>query len=103
MTATATREYNILGETFTFDELQDIANHGANTGVHGFTYSSELYELYERYGNDIDDRVYDLGYTIGGVMLERDFHTLQEYKEWACWVYLQSEADNIVENSNDLV
>ena len=94
---TINREYNICGESFTFDELQDIANHGANTGVHGFTYSSDLHDIYERYEDDIENRVYELGYTIGEVMVERDMQSLQEYKEWACWMYLETEAVNITE------
>ena len=102
MTSTKTREYNILGELFTYDELNDIANHGANTGVHGFTYSSDLHDIYEDWEDEINDRIYELGYTIGGVMLEQDFHSLQEYKEWACWVYLESEAQTIVENFDEL-
>ena len=97
MTMTAEREYNILGETFTFDELQDIANHGANTGVHGFTYSSDLHDIYESWEDDIENRIYEFGYTIGGVMVERDMQSLQEFKEWACWFYLETQAANITE------
>ena len=94
---TINREYNICGESFTFDELQDIANHGANTGVHGFTYSSDLYDIYDRYEDDIENRVYELGLTIGEVMVERDMQSLQQYKEWACWMYLETTASVITE------
>ena len=97
---TAEREYTILDETFTFDELKDISNHGANTGYHGFIYSSDLADKYDANEDEIDSRVYDLGFTIGGVMLERDMHTLQEYKEWACWFYLETSAHDIVEEDN---
>lgn len=97
MTMTAEREYTICGETFTFDELKDIANHGANTGVHGFTYSSDLHDIYDRYEDDIENRIYELGLTIGEVMVERDMQSLQEFKEWACWAYLETEAQNITE------
>ena len=39
----------ILGEEFDTDELRDIAEHGANTGVHGFTYSSDLHDMFDKY------------------------------------------------------
>ena len=37
MTALANRTWTILGEQFEYDELKDIAQYGADTGVHGFT------------------------------------------------------------------
>lgn len=94
---TKQREYLILDEEFTWDELNDISRYGANTGVNGFTYSSDLCDKYDQYEDEINDRVYDSGYTIGGVMLEHDMHTLQEYKEWACWFYLETQAQDITE------
>ena len=33
MTATLTRSYTLLGREFDYDELIDIAQYGANTGV----------------------------------------------------------------------
>ena len=92
MTALAERTWTILGEEFEYDELKDIANHGADTGVHGFTYSSDLHDIYEEYTREIDDHISDLGYTMAEVFEDRGFSTLQEYKEWACWVYLESMA-----------
>lgn len=92
MTALAERTWTILGEEFEYDELKDIANHGADTGVHGFTYSSDLHDMYEEYTREIDDHISDLGFSMAEVFEERGFDTLQEYKEWACWVYLESMA-----------
>jgi hypothetical protein len=92
MTALANRTWTILGEEFEYDELKDIANHGADTGVHGFTYSSDLHDMYEEYTDVIDDHINELGYTMAEVFEERGFDTLQQYKEWACWVYLESMA-----------
>ena len=45
----------ILGEEFDTDELRDIAEHGANTGVHGFTYSSDLHDMFDKYEDQIMD------------------------------------------------
>ena len=87
----------ILGEMFDYDALVDIANHGANTGVHGFTYSSDLYDMYNEYEDEIMDLLDDLGYTLGDVFQERGFDTLQQFREWACWVYLEVTASRITD------
>ena len=87
----------ILGEIFEFDELKDIANHGADTGVHGFTYSSDLHDKYEEYETQIENALEDLGYSMHEVFAEKQFETLQQYKEWACWVFLELEANRITD------
>jgi hypothetical protein len=73
MNALADQTWTILGEEFEFDELKDIANHGADTGVHGFTYSSDLHDMYEEYTDVIDDHINELGYTMSEVFEERGF------------------------------
>ena len=92
MNALADQTWTILGEEFEHDALKDIAKYGAATGVHGFTYCSDLHDMYEEYTDVIDDHINELGYTIAEVFEERGFDTLQQYKEWACWVYLESMA-----------
>ena len=92
MTALANRTWTILGEQFEYDELKDIAQYGADTGVHGFTYSTDLHDIYEEYTDVIDDHIESLGYTMSEVFTERGFDTLQQYKEWACWAYLEHMA-----------
>ena len=90
--------HTILGEEFDTDQLKDIANYGAATGVHGFTYSSDLHDKYEEYKTQIENELDDLGYTMHLVFAENEFETLQQYKEWACWVYLEMEAHRIIDN-----
>lgn len=97
MTATQPVTHIILGETFDYDKLKDIAKHGADTGVHGFTYSSDLYDKYEEYEDEIMDLLDDLGYTISDVFQERGFETLQDFKEWACWTYLEVRSAHITD------
>ena len=97
MTATLTRSYTILGEEFDYDELQDIAQHGANTGVHGFTYSSDLYDMFNKYEDEIENLLDAIGYTMHDIMIDRQFDTIQQYKEWACWAYLEIEAQRLTE------
>lgn len=87
----------ILGESFDFDELKDIAEHGADTGVHGFTYSTDLHNKYEEYETQIENALDELGYTMSSIFAEKEFETLQQYKEWACWAYLEIEAVRITD------
>ena len=95
MTATMPRTYDILGEEFDYDELKDVSNHGANTGWQGFTYSSDLYDKYEKYEDELMDRLDEYGYTVADAFQQHEFDSLQEFKEWACWVYLETEAHRI--------
>ena len=97
MTHTATKTHTILGEEFDMDELRDIAQHGANTGVHGFTYSSDLSDMFNTYEDEIKELLDVFGFTMHDVMIDRQFDTIQQYKEWACWVYLEVEAERLTE------
>lgn len=97
MTAICTDTYTILGEEFETDELRDIAKYGADTGVHGFTYSSDLHDKYEAYETQIENALEDLGYTMHEIFAEKEFETLQQYKEWACWAFLELEAVRITD------
>ena len=96
MTVTLTKTHTILGEEFTTEELKDIANHGADTGVHGFTYSSDLADKFDANEYEIEDYLDTLGFTMHDVMLDRNFDTVQQYKEWACWAYLECNAQDIL-------
>ena len=75
----------------------EIAEHGADTGVHGFTYSTDLYNKYEEYETQIENALDELGYTMSSIFAEKEFETLQQYKEWACWAFLEIEAVRITE------
>ena len=97
MTTTTQQTYTILGEEFDFDELKGIARNGANTGVHGFTYSSDLSDMFNKYEDKIENLLNDVGYTMHDVMIDRKFDAIQQYKEWACWAYLEFEAGRITE------
>lgn len=97
MTTLTQQTHTILGEEFDIDELKDIARYGADTGVHGFTYSSDLYDMFNKYEDKIENLLDDIGYTMHDVMIDRQFDTVQQYKEWACWAYLEIEASRITE------
>ena len=89
--------HTILGEEFDTDELRDIARYGAHTGVHGFTYSSDLSDMYDKFEDVITDFIDCLGFTLGEIFTDQEFDTLQEFKEWACWSYLEGEALRITD------
>ena len=97
MTTLTQQTYTILGEEFDIDELKDIARHGADTGVHGYTYSSDLCDMFNAHEDVIENMLDDIGYTMHDVMIDRQFDTIQQYKEWACWAYLELEAARITE------
>ena len=96
-TLTKPMTHTILGEEFEYDELRDIAMYGAQGGVSGFTYSSDLADKYDTNTDLIDKLIIELGFSMGDIFTEKGFETLQEYKEWACWVYLEMEAARITE------
>ena len=91
-----TQTHTIMGEEFDTDELRDIARYGADTGVHGFTYSTDLHDKFDAHEYEIEDLLDDMGYTMHDVMIDREFDTIQQYKEWACWAYLEIKAQDIL-------
>ena len=104
MTATiAPVTHILLGEIFDYDELQDIAQHGANTGVHGFTYSSDLFDVFRDYNDEIDSYLEEfaqgcLGKSWEAMIidtLDNEQWSLQELREKAVWCYLELRAQEI--------
>ena len=106
MTATLTQSYTLLGEEFDYDELQDIAHHGANTGVHGMTYSSDLYDVWVRHGEDIADYLQEFADScwsnkswesmiLDNPDIDDEYWTTQQLREYAIWTYLELRAQEI--------
>jgi len=100
------RTYHILGEEFELDELRDIANHGANTGVHGFTYSSDLRDIWDKHEDVITNYLdaycddcfgqSSLSYIAEQLQHDDKFWTMQQVIELACWMYLELRAVEII-------
>ena len=42
-----------MAETYSHNELADMANHGANTGHHGLIWNNDLVALFDRYRDDL--------------------------------------------------
>ena len=105
MTATISQPVThiLLGEIFDYDELQDIAQYGADTGVHGFTYSSDLYDVWVSHGEDIASYLEDfandcLDKSWESMIintLDPDSWTTQQMREKAIWCYLELRAQEI--------
>ena len=53
--------------------------------------------MFNKYEDEIENMLDDIGYTMHDVMIDRRFDTVQQYKEWACWAYLEIEAARITE------
>ena len=53
--------------------------------------------MFNKYEDKIENLLDDVGYTMHDVMIDRKFDAIQQYKEWACWAYLEFEAGRITE------
>ena len=79
-----------LNARFTdISEVYDISNHGIDTGVNGFIYSTELAEFYDLHEDDILDVLGDLEITPNDLIKDEDYWTMQEMKEAAVWVVVE--------------
>jgi hypothetical protein len=106
MTITAAQLYFVLDNEFTLDELRDIAEHGAKIGVPGFTYSSDMRNLWDKHEDVITDYLdgycddtfgqSSLSYIAEQLSFDDKFWTMQQVIEYACWMYLELRANEIV-------
>ena len=95
----------LLGEIFDYDELQDIAKYGANTGVHGFTYSSDLYDVWVEHGEEVASYLEYFAsdcfnksweaMILNNPNIDEDSWTTQQLREYAIWTYLELRAQEI--------
>ena len=81
------------------DELQDICKHGMSSGFSGFIYSSELYDFFERYEDEIEDLLDDAGIALSQLVARDETWTLQEIREKATWAAVELYA---YKKTNDL-
>ena len=107
---TLTKTFNILGQEFEMDELNDIANHGMSAGVSGFIYSSELADVFDKYEDDIFDCLDTYADDIGeksGMQLVIDYitrddehYTMQDIKEKSVWMCVELKAVELLVSNN---
>ena len=106
MSITAQQLHFILDQEFTLDELRDIVNHGANTGVAGLTYSSDLRNLWDKHEDYIMDWLDGfcddtfgqsaMSYIAEQLTFDDSYWSMQQLIEYAIWMYVELRADEIV-------
>ena len=83
------------------DELQDICKHGMASGFSGFIYSSELYDFFERYEDEIEDMLDDADIALSQLVARDETWTLQEIREKATWAAVELYAFNKINKEEE--
>ena len=104
---TINKTFTILGEELELCELNDINTYGMSGGVSGFIYSSELHDKFEKYEDEILDTLNEYCFSVFDQSAEDyiveqlrhdDRHwTMQQFYEFAVWMYVEMRAQEIVE------
>ena len=110
MTITAAQLYFVLDNEFTLDELRDIAEHGAKIGVPGFTYSSDMRNLWDKHEEIITDYLdgycddnfgqSSMSYIAEQLSFDDQLWTKQELMEYAVLLYVELRAGDLVNAAN---
>ena len=91
------RLFAALEERFVdIDEVRDIARHGMSGGFSGFIYSSELYEFYDKYEDDIEEYLYAMDIKPHELVDTEEFYSIQELKEKSIWCCVELWANDKV-------
>ena len=94
--------YNALCDRFDdMDEIKDVAEYGCAAGVSGFIYSTELCEFFDKHEEEIEDELDALGYRFQDLVDTDEFYTMQEIKEKAVWVIVETFCHNKVDAAYD--
>ena len=98
------RLFAALEERFdNIDEVRDIARHGMSGGFSGFIYSSELHEFYDKYEDDIEEYLYEMGIKLHELVDTEEFYSIQELKEKSIWCCIDLWAqDKVYTLENEL-
>ena len=78
------------------DEVKDITRHGMSGGFSGFIYSSELYEFYDKYEDDIEEYLYEMDIKPHELVDTEEFYSIQELKEKSIWCCVELWANDKV-------
>tara|TARA_B100002052_G_C15772279_1_gene547521 strand:+ start:466 stop:792 length:327 start_codon:yes stop_codon:yes gene_type:complete len=104
---TINKTFTILDEELELCELHDINTYGMSQGVSGFIYSSDLHDKFEKYEDEILDTlneycfsVFDQSaedYIVEQLRHDDEHWTMQQFYEFAVWMYVEMRAQEIVE------
>ncbi len=87
-----------LSQRFTDQsEIRDVANHGCSGGVSGFIHSTELFEFFNEYEEDIENILYDVDIKYSQLVSDPEDWTFQELREKAVWFIVEYYCQSIVE------
>ena len=96
------RLFEALEERFDdIDEVKDIERHGMSGGVSGFIYTYELREFFNKYDDEIEDLMYEVGVTFED--LNDDPAMISSYMTAAVWWAVEHWAcDKVYTLENEL-
>lgn len=83
------------------DELKDICIHGMVSGFSDFIYSSELYDFFEKYEDEIEDLLADADIALSQLVARDETWTLQEIREKATWAAVELYAFNKINKEEE--
>ncbi len=83
------------------DELKDICVHGMASGFNGFIYSSELYDFFEQYEDEIEDMLDDADIALSQLVERDETWTLQQIREKATWAVVELYAFNKINQEEE--
>ena len=111
MTVCSPAMYDILGEEFDIDELNDIVNHGMSSGVSGFIYYSENLKKFNEYKDEIIDGLDEFcednfsqsahSYIAEQLNFDSKDWGEQEFANHAVWMYVEMRAWFYVNSNGD--
>ena len=94
-----TRLLTVLSERFTDkDEIETVAIHGCSSGVSDFIYSSDLYEFFNEFEDDIEEMMDEYGVTYDQLVPEYD--TIQQLREAAVWFVVETYCQSVMDSQD---
>ena len=97
------REY--LEETYSEQEIRDIAKHGCEGGVDGMIFYSETTELYDEFAEDLHDHIMyhmEMGGEFPDFILN-NFSSPRHFKNAMVWLVTESIACELVDDKYDTI
>lgn len=98
------REY--LEETYSEQEIRDIAQHGCEGGVNGMIYYSETTELYNQFADDLHDHIsynmMEMGCEFPDYIIN-NISTPEHFRNAMVWLVTQSIACDLVDTKYDTI
>ena len=97
--------FDILGEEFDIDELNDIVNHGMSAGVSGFIYTRDCVDKFNEHDDEIEEYLSDWYHDnmnennyIGAIASNGTFSvgSVDELMTKMVWAYVELKAYEIL-------